>query len=217
MKTKLALLSLSGLLLIGCGDDTIDNTGKESEAASSSEVVENEKENQKDEMLVTDGPLLEPGQYSNDEDFGRIELLKITSPGNENEIAPGLFLTFKDVKVLNFEDIPDDVLEDAEMYYGFNGDQGDLLQYEYTIENRNDFSIDNTVIEKIILSDGEQITIDMHLDETFNLEANSKASGQLGGIVLPTPDVESVTFYMNPYDTEDYNEIETQPVKVTFE
>ncbi|GEL67206.1 hypothetical protein [Marinilactibacillus psychrotolerans] len=216
MKTKLALLSLSGLLLIGCGDETVDNTGKESEAASSSEVVENKKEDPKDEMLVTGGPLLEPGQYKNDEEFGRIELLKITSPGNENEIAPGLFLTLKDVKVLNFEDIPEENQEYAEAYYGFKDSQGYQLQFEYTVDNQNDYSIDNTVIEKIILSDGEQVTRDMYLDETFELEANSKASGQIGGIEVPTPDIDSATFYINPYDTENYEQIETTPVKVEF-
>lgn len=216
MKTKLALLSLSGLLLIGCGDETVDNTGKESEPESSSEIVENKKEDPKDEMLVTNGPLLEPGQYKNDEEFGRIELVKIASPGNENEIAPGLFLTLKDVKVLNFEDIPEESQEYAEAYYGFKGSQGYQLQFEYTVDNQNDYSIDNTVIEKVILSDGEQVTRDMYLDETFELEANSKASGQIGAIKIPTPDIDSATFYINPYDTENYEQIETKPVKVEY-
>lgn len=217
MKTKLAMLSLSGFLLIGCGEQTIDNTGKESEASSSSEVIETEKEAPKDELLVTNGPLLEVGQYSNDEDYGRIELEKITNPGDEHEIAPGVIVTFGDIKIINFENIPQKAQEKAEILYGFSGNQGYDLQFEYTVENKNDFRIDNAVVEKVILSDGEQIDRSMYADETFDLEAGSKASKQIGHVAIPSSDIESVRFYVNPYTYDSYEELESQPIEVSFE
>ena len=238
MKLKLILLSsISILLLVACDNDGLDNSEKDIEETDTSSLVESGNEDTQtteaqaeetteesveeiveeiDSNLVTNGPLLEAGQYSMDEHFGRIELKKITNPGNEHEIAPGIFVTFGNIKIIDFQDIPESAQEDAEYLYGFKGNQGYDLQFEYKIENRNDFKITNTVVKKVILSDGEQIERHMFGDEAYDLEAESKVSNQVGHVAIPTEDIDSVIFYINPFNESTYDDLESKPIEVSF-
>lgn len=214
----ITFIGLSALSLVACG---VDNTGKEANETSSATIVESQSSEasseEKDENLVTNGPLLKSGQYSIDDVYGRIELEKIASPGNELEVAPGVFVTFGDVKILKFADIPESAREDASIYYGFDSNIGYDLQFEYTVENRNDFKIENVPVEKVILSDGEQVDRHMYGDETYELESGSKASNQVGHISIPHSDISSVKFYINPMNYDTYDSLESQPVEIVFE
>lgn len=214
----LAFIGLSALALVACG---VDNTGKEAKETSSARIVESESSEvsseETDPNLVTSGPLLEVGQYSIDDVYGRIELEKIASPGNEVEVAPGVFVTFGDVKILKFADIPESAQEDASIFYGFEGNVGYDLQFEYSVENRNDFKINNVPVEKVILSDGEQIERYMYSDEALELEPGSKASNQIGHVAIPHSDIDSVKFYISPLNYDTYDSLGSQPVEIIFE
>lgn len=218
---SLAFISLSALTLAACGVDNSDKEPKETTSAiiaESSTDSSSESSEEKDPKLVTDGPLLEAGQYKNDEYFGEIILEKIASPGNPVEFSPGMFVTIESVKILNFTDIPERYQEDAYFYYGFDGNQGYDLQIEYTIENKNDFKVDSTVIDKVILSDGEQVTHDSYSEnETYTLEPGAKASKQIAHISIPSSDVNNVKVYISPYDFDTYESLEAQPIEVIFE
>lgn len=215
---SLAFISLSALTLAACG---VDNTDKEPQETTSARIAESSTESSSEETdpkLVTDGPLLEVGQYTNDEYFGEIILEKIASPGNPVEFSPGMFVTIESIKILNFTDIPDRYQEDANFYYGFDGNQGYDLQIEYTIENKNDFKVDSTVIDKVILSDGEQVTHDSYSEnETYTLEPGAKASNQIAHISIPSSDVSNVKVYISPYNFDTYDSLESQPIEVVFE
>lgn len=214
----LSLIGISVLALSACG---IDNTGNEAQQTSSAKLVESESSQESskevDEMLVTNGEILEVGQYSISDPYGKVELEKISNPGNRVEVAPGVFVTFGAVKVINFADIPESAQEDANYYYGFTGSQGYDLQFEYTVENTNDYKIDNAVVDQVVLSDGEQLDRSIYGDEAFELEAGSKASNQVGHITLPHSDIDSVKFYINPVSYDTYEPLGSQPVEVTFE
>ena len=221
---KIFSLLLFVTLLVGCSSadssDSVDNTGKTSLKTEGARVIEPESpESTKktDPNLVTDGPLLEVGQYLNDDIYGKIELEKIASPGNQVEIAPNIFVTFGDIKITNFVDIPKSAQEDANLWYGFNGNQGYGLQFEYTVENKNDFKIDNAAVEQVILSDGEQIERFMYNEEAFQLEAGSKASDQIGHVAIPHSDISSVKFYINPVNYDTYDSLGSQPIEVIFD
>lgn len=214
----LAVISLCSVFLGACG---IDNTKEESSKTSSAILVDTEKSEEKSEEvdtnLVTKGLLLKVGQYKNDEIFGKLELLKKASPGNPIEVSPGFFVTFGDVKVINFVDIPESSQENTTAWYGFEGNQGYNLQFEYTVENKNDYKIGNTAVEKVILSDGEQIKRSVYHEEALELEAKSKASNQVGYIAVPHSDISSVKFYFDPVNYDTYDLLGSQPIEVSFE
>lgn len=215
-----AFIGLSALTLAACG---IDNTDKESKETTSARITESSSEStsesleKKDPKLVTNGPLLEVGQYTNDEYYGKLQLEKIASPSNQVEIAPGIFVTLGDIKIINFTEIPESAQEDASISYGFEGNQGYDLQVVYSIENKNDFEVSNTIIDKIILSDGEQISKESYTeDEEFYLEAGSKASEQISHISIPHANVDSIKFYFEIVDSESYTPLESEPIEVIF-
>lgn len=218
---KIFSLILFATLLIGCSSvnstETVVNTGKEASETEGSRLIESEKSESMDPLLVSNGPLLEVGQYKNDDYYGKIILEKIADQGNQIEVADGFFVTVNDVKILKFEGIPKSSQQDANIYYGFQGNQGYDLQVTYSIENKNDFEISNTIIDKIILSDGEQISKDAYTDEEeFYLEATSKASNQITHISIPHAEVDSVKFYFEPVNTDSYAPLESQPLDVMF-
>lgn len=213
----LAVIGLCGVILGACG---IDNTQEESQKTSSAILIESESSQEStekvDSNLVTKGPLLKVGQYTNDDIYGKIELEKIANPENKIEVAPGVFVTFSNVKILNFVNIPESAQEDASNLYGFEGTQGYDLQFQYTVENKNDFKIDNAAVEQVILSDGEQIERFMYDDEVLQLEAGSKASNQGGHVSIPHSDISSVKFYIDPLNFDTYDSLGSQPIEIVF-
>lgn len=221
IKVKLlAVLGLSVIALGGCG---VDNTEKEAETTSSAILVSSNEISSKesvvevDSNLITEGPLLKVGQYINDDYYGKLQLEKIANPGNQVEIATGIFVTLGDIKIINFSEIPENAQEDANISYGFEGNHGYDLQVVYSIENKNDFEVSNTIIDKIILSDGEQISKESYTeDEEFYLEAGSKASDQVSHISIPHANVDSIKFYFEIVNAESYASLESEPIEVTF-
>lgn len=131
-------------------------------------------------------------------------------------MAPGVFVTFGNIKIIDFQDIPTTAQEEAEYLYGFDGNQGYDLQFEYKIENRNEFKITNTVVEKVILSDGEQIERHIFGDEAYDLEAESKVSNQVGHVAVPTENIDTIKFYINPFNDSTYDELNSVPIEVSF-
>lgn len=211
----LAIVGLSGIFLGACG---VDNSEEAAQKTSIATLVETTSSVETDPNLVIDGPLLKVGQYINDESYGKLQLEKIASPGNQVEVATGVFVTFSEIKIINFTNIPEIIQEEASVSYGFEGNQGYDLQVVYSIENKNDFEVSNTVVDKIILSDGEQISKESYTeDEEFYLEAGSKASDQLTHISIPHTNVDSIKFYFEPINTESYVPLEFQPIEVVFE
>ncbi|MBT2732080.1 hypothetical protein [Carnobacterium sp. ISL-102] len=210
----LAIVGLSGVFLVACG---VDNSEEAAQKTSIATLVETTSSVETDPNLVIDGPLLKVGQYINDESYGKLQLEKIASPGNQVEVATGVFVTVSEIKIINFTNIPEIAQEDASISYGFEGNQGYDLQVVYSIENKNDFEVSNTIIDKIVLSDGEQISKESYTeDEEFYLEAGSKASDQLSHFSIPHANVDSIKFYFEIANAESYAPLESEPIEVSF-
>lgn len=215
MKLKLLVaIGMCSFVLVSCG---VDNSDKKADATSSAVLTESQGSDiAKDDKLVTKGKLLKVGQYTKSDETGKAELLKIASPGNKIEVASNVFVTFGDIKIIHFTEIPQSSQEDFSLFYGFEGNEGYDLQFEYMIENKNDYQITNSAVDKVILSDGEQIDRSVFIDEAYDLEAESKASNQIGHVNIPHPDIDSVKFYIEPIKTEIYEELDSKPIEVKF-
>ena len=217
---KIGLFMMAALTLAACGSESAAQDDQEKSSASSSmssaSSTVSESSSEVDPMLVTNGPLLEIGQYVNDPTFGKLSLVKIASPEQRVEVASGIFLTIHSVKLINFENIPDSGALDASTYYGISGKQGYDLQVVYTVENETDSKIGHTPLSKLVLSDGEQITRRTFVDETMSLEPHSKASNQIAQVAIPSQDITSVSLYLEPTYEAPYVNIDAIPVEVAF-
>lgn len=217
---KFALLGIASLGLAACGsegatEDVKDQSSVSSSIASESSTIA-EGSSEIDPMLVTNGPMLEVGQYVNDPVYGKLSLVKIATPETRSEVASGIFLTIHSIKLINFENIPDSGAYDASTYVGISGKQGYDLQVIYTVENETDSKIGHTPLSKLVLSDGEQITRRTFVDETMSLEAHSKASNQIAHVAIPSQDITSVKLYLEPTFEAPYVNIDATPVEVAF-
>ena len=217
---KLALFGIASLGLTACGSDSAAEDVKEqssvssSIASGSSAIAESSREI--DPMLVTDGPMLKIGQYVTDPVYGKLSLVKIAAPEIRSEVASGIFLTIHSVKLINFENIPDSGALDASTYVGISGKQGYDLQVVYSVENETDSKLGHTPLSKLVLSDGEQITRRTFVDETMSLEPHSKSSNQIAHVAIPSPDITSVSLYLEPTFEAPYVNIDAAPVEVAF-
>lgn len=220
-KIKIILIiGISALILIACGADSIDTNSNDSVSKTSneaSEQVPSESYTKTDPQLVAKGPLLKVGEYTIDNFNVRAELIKVSSDSNEIEVAPGFFVIFEDVKIIHFTDIPESEQEYYNMVYGFNNDEGYDLQLVYSIENKNNFKLSNTIISKVVLSNGEQISRDYYTeDEEFYLEPNSKASKQMAHISIPKSDISSIKVYFEPIKVDIHEPLNYQPLEIVF-
>jgi hypothetical protein len=216
----LALLGFASLGLAACGSDSAAEDVKEQASSSSSVASESsavaESTSEIDPMLVTNGPMLEVGQYVNDPAYGRLSLVKIATPEIRAEVASGIFFTIHSVKLINFENIPDSGASDVSTYIGISGKQGYDLQVVYSVENETDSKLGHTPLSKLVLSDGEQITRRTFVDETMSLEPHSKSSNQIAHVAIPNPDITSVSLYLEPTFEAPYVNIEATPIEVAF-
>ena len=80
VKTFLSIACLS-LMLVGCGNDTVDNSGKSVESTNNKVSKVKHKKPKKDPREVVNGELLKVGQWCNDDEQGKMELYKICVPG----------------------------------------------------------------------------------------------------------------------------------------
>ncbi len=217
---KTGLLMMTALALAACGSEGAAEDVKEQSSVSSSIASEStaiaESSSEIDPMLVTNGPMLEVGQYVNDPVYGKLSLVKIAAPEIRSEVASGIFLTIHSVKLINFEDIPDSGALDASTYVGISGKQGYDLQVVYSVENETDSKLGHTPLSKLVLSDGEQITRRTFVDETMSLEPHSKSSNQIAHVAIPSSDITSVSLYLEPTFEAPYVNIDATPVEVTF-
>lgn len=229
MKTKLALLSLSGLLLTACGDEmsevseetnssssnTIEEVGQvESETSDTEEINEEEPV---DENLVEEGPLLEAGQYT-DNSEGLTRLLKIVEPEETFEVSENIFLDIESVKLLHFEEMSQTSLENTGWYYGFDSAEDNYgLQFIYSVNNSTDQTVNGLALDRIVLSSGEQIERSNFLeDEPYEVLPNAKVSNSLGLFGIDDPDIDSLTIHFRLYDGDGYD-ISSNPVEISFE
>ena len=217
---KIGLFMMATLTLAACGsegaaEDVKDKSSVSSSIASESSAIA-ESSSEIDPMLVTNGPMLEVGQYVNDPVYGKLSLVKIATPDTRSEVASGIFLTIHSIKLINFENIPDSGAYDASTYVGISGKQGYDLQVVYTVENETDSKIGHTPLSKLVLSDGEQITRRTFVDETMSLEPHSKASNQIAHVAIPSQDITSVSLYLEPTYEDPYVNIDAIPVDVAF-
>lgn len=217
---KIGLFMLAALALAACGSDKaaqdVEEQSSTSSMVSSESSAITESSSEVDQMLVTNGPMTKIGQYVNDPAYGKLSLVKIATPETRAEVATGIFLTIHSVKLINFEDIPDSGAYDASTYIGISGKQGYDLQVVYTVENETDSKIGHTPLSKIVLSDGEQITRGIFVDETMSLEPHSKASNQIAHVAIPSQDISSVSLYLEPTYEAPYVNIDAIPVEVAF-
>ena len=134
---KIGLFMMAVLTLAACGSEGAAEDVKDKSSVSSSITSESsataESSSEIDPMLVTNGPMLEVGQYVNDPVYGKLSLVKIASPDTRSEVASGIFLTIHSIKLINFENIPDSGAYDASTYVGISGKQGYDLQVVYTV------------------------------------------------------------------------------------
>lgn len=195
--------------------DTGTETKKVVDVKSDTEEKEEEK-NDEDPLEVKDGPLLEVGQYKNDKYYGKVSLLKINEPDVTTDIISGLTATVKNIKLLNYEDVPENAREDAYYVYGSDAQQFYLIQINYSLDNKNDFEINGTSGSTLVLSDGEQIQKNTFDDRTelYNLKAGAKASDQFSFWVVPSTDINSVKLYFNPHDKDGYEIEESKPLEI---
>ena len=186
---KIGLFMIAVLTLAACGPERAAEDVKDQSSVSSSIASESsakaESSNEVDKMLVTNGPMLEVGQYENDPVYGKLSLIKIATPETRSEVTSGIFFSIHSIKLINFENIPDSGAYDASTYVGISGKQGYDLQVVYTVENETDSKIDHTPLSKLFLSYGEQITSRTFVDETMSLEPHSKASNQIAHVAIP--------------------------------
>ena len=134
---KIGLFMMATLTLAACGSEGAAEDVKDQSSVLSSIASESsakaESSNEVDKMLVTNGPMLEVGQYENDPVYGRLSLIKIATPETRSEVASGIFLTIHSIKLINFENIHDSGAYDASTYVGISGKQGYDLQVVYTV------------------------------------------------------------------------------------
>ena len=217
---KIGLFMMAALTLAACGSESaaqdVEEQSSTSAMVSSESSAITESSSEVDQMMVTNGPMLEVGQYVNDPVYGKLSLVKIATPETRSEVTSGIFFSIHSIKLINFENIPDSGAYDASTYVGISGKQGYDLQVVYTVENETDSKIGHTPLSKLVLSDGEQITRRTFVDETMSLEPHSKASNQIAHVAIPSQDITSASLYLEPTYEDPYVNIDATPVEVAF-
>lgn len=223
--TKSSLLFASTLILIACDSQENDTTAddeaveetEETETDTNVAEAEEDDEEEVDDLLVEDGPLLNVGEYTIDDQQGHVELLNITDSPIEHEVADNVIMTIEDAKILDFKEIPRRGLADLEYHYGFENEQEYGLQVTYSISNENDYAIENSVIDEIVLSNGEQINRHSFNDsESHSLRPNARTSNSLAFFRIDDPEIEGFTVYPNLSDEDWYSLDNISSFEVTF-
>ncbi|MDO4775418.1 MAG: DUF1002 domain-containing protein [Aerococcaceae bacterium] len=163
--------------------------------------------------VTEDRLLTKPGEYTKDAVMGTLTLLKIKDFGNQiYEIAPGVEVVIKTVKLFDVKDVPADSTELYMSDLGISREGGRYIQYEYTINNKTDQKITNAFFNKIIYSDGEQVNDNqLTMGEPVEIEGNAKVSNVFALSRASNTNIKGLKLYM------DLVEFETQPIELKFD
>lgn len=161
MKKMVYGLLFGALLLSGCSQtNTVDNVGKTNEKDSSGIVEESTTQSSTDPQEVTNGPLLQVGQWTHDgnDSTGKIELLSISNA--QEDIALGeVDIYIHDIKILKYSDYTD---PESSGFYGadnYKDDEGNFysLQITFRVKNNSDNDYKYRGLEYAVLDNGQQI------------------------------------------------------------
>lgn len=167
MKKIIALTSMIFLLGVSTACSSGSSENSSSHPVSSSDVVEISTEspsssNQENDDSFVEGPLTEPGQWTNGSILytEKATLLKISNDPIEQEIIPGLKITIDSVKLIKNEGLSEDFFNETGIDPSYVTDNSFYtIQVSYTISNDTDIVQDFNGIEYITTSAREQIEV----------------------------------------------------------
>ncbi|EGQ0536779.1 hypothetical protein I2B34_000350 [Listeria monocytogenes] len=206
MRKKILFLFMFILLgiLTACGSSGVDNSTSEKKADNSA-TVKKDKQIEKEEKtsgnkkgeteLVKDGPLLEPGQYKKDEQYGStITLLKIATPKTDISLGD-LKMTLQDVKVFKHENISDTEKNDFSQSKIPITDPFYTIQLTYDLENTSNISLTTNGFEYIITDQQQQIEISTEYvggEPYYDVQSGAKLSPEYVTCILKPENVENI-------------------------
>lgn len=181
MKAKLIgpLLLASGIFLVGCSNTaSVDNSEKENEKDTTAVVKESEEDEKEevkeDPLLVTDGKLLEIGQYSKakNDSTGIVTLLGISNAQHDIPVGENKIFIY-DIKVLKHSDYTDAELEGYTVPDNMKDSEGNfyVLQIVYRVKNESDNDIGYNGLEYAVTNTGQQINF-MNDDFAYSIDTS---------------------------------------------
>lgn len=227
MKKMVYGLLFGALLLSGCSQtNTVDNVGKTNEKDSSGIIEESTTQSSTDPQEVTDGPLLQVGQWTHDgnDSTGKIELLSISNA--QEDIALGeVDIYIHDIKILKYIDYTEPELSG---YYGadnYKDDEGNFygLQITFKVKNNSDQDYGYNGLEYAVLNNGQQINFtsdDIAYSMTSNSFFKNTESKELLRVAYLDPEkvdsITEVTIKTGPlFDISDYQTL-AESAEATF-
>ncbi|MBC1781217.1 hypothetical protein HCA14_02585 [Listeria welshimeri] len=235
MRKKILFLFMFVLfgILAACGSSGVDNSTTEKKADNSAKVKKDKKIGEKEKTsgnkkeateLVTDGPLLEPGQYKTDEQYGStITLLKIATPKTDISLND-LKMTLQDVKIFKHENISDTEKNDFAQSKIPITDPFYTIQLTYDLENNSDMSLTTNGFEYIITDQQQQIEVSTEYiggEPYYDVQSGAKLSPEYVTCILKPENVENIkrvtlktseVYNSDTYDTT----AESKTIEVNF-
>lgn len=221
--SSIALLSL-GLLLAGCGSssaDKSDNAGKSAKTTQAGKTSSSKK----DDREIINGPLLKVGQWSNDDDMGKLTLTKIAAPENTVVKDGPIEFKIKDVKLFKAEPKTKAQRLYDNDYFSTNGVTNPFyyVQIQFNAKNTSASEVQINGVKSLVTSTGQQISQgqslnDESIGETLAANANSDYAIQA---LISTDDQSKIDKFTINFDsvanTDTYEDIGTaQPLELPF-
>ncbi|EAG9591285.1 lipoprotein [Listeria monocytogenes] len=192
--------------LVACGQSGVDNTKEDKKADNSATVKEDTNKNKEptdnkendtksEDKLVTDGPLLESGQYKIDDQYGsKITLMKIATPKINIDLGD-LKMTLQDVKIFKRENVSEDEKNDFSQTDIPITDPYYTIQLIYDIENTSDVPLTTTGFEYIITDQQQQIEASNDYiggEPYYDVQSGAKLSPEYVVCILKPENVEDI-------------------------
>lgn len=221
--SSIALLSL-GLLLAGCGSssaDKSDNAGKSAKTTQAGKTSSSKKDGRE----IINGPLLKVGQWSNDDDMGKLTLTKIAAPENTVVKDGPIEFKIKDVKLFKAEPKTKAQRSYDNDYFSTNGVTNPFyyVQIQFNAKNTSASEVQINGVKSLVTSTGQQISQgqslnDESIGETLAANANSDYAIQA---LISTDDQSKIDKFTINFDsvanTDTYEDIGTaQPLELPF-
>ncbi|ARK32107.1 hypothetical protein [Halalkalibacter krulwichiae] len=228
---KIASLLLLVLLLTACGpkeDASVDIAEAENEViASEQKVVSNEEE--EIEEIETDEygnpKLTEVGQILEEPGYGTLELMKIKEVNETVNIDP-IQVKIDDIKLFKLTNVPVETKNQLSMYMDSKNvpDELHYIQIVYSSENIEEKNIDWFGIDKVVLSNGQQLNATLNdfiigeddFDSIFY--GKVKKEGVVGLFYKGNPEeITSVNIIFSQSMDADFYETITEKQQVKYE
>ncbi|GEK38186.1 hypothetical protein ACFFRT_12605 [Enterococcus thailandicus] len=161
MKKIVFGLLFGTLLLSGCSQSkAVDNTGKTNEKDSSAIVVESTTQSSTDSKEVSNGELLEVGQWTKDknDETGKVELIAHSNPQADIPLGEAsIFIS--NIKILKYIDYTDPYSAGYYDTTNYKDAEGNFygLQVSFKIKNNSENDYGYNGLEYAILDNGQQI------------------------------------------------------------